>query len=401
MISEEQEVSLATRKTKGAKGGGTIRQRPDGRWEARYTLGIDPGTGKQIQKSVYGKTQKEVRQKLTAITAEIDSGVYQEPCKMTVNEWLDIWLKDYQIGVKDSTAYLYERQAKLYLRPALGNIPLETLKAHTVQRLYNLLSQEHDGQPALSAKSIKNIHGVLHKALQQAVLLNYIRYNPTTACVLPKIVKKEIHPLTDQQTAQLLNLLKGGKYEIPLTVDLFTGLREGELLGLMWDCVDFDKGTILVNKQLHRSQKKGEGYYFAPPKNNKSRTIRPAPYVMTLLRQQKLVQTQMRLAAGPAWQESGLVFTNEFGRYISLQAVFDCFKRTVRKVGLPNLRIHDLRHTYAVNSIRAGDDIKIVQSNLGHATAAFTLDVYGHFTDDMRSVSAQRMEGFITNVLNL
>ena len=320
---------------------------------------------------------------------------------MTVNEWLDIWLADYQIGVKDSTAYLYERQAKLYLRPALGNIPLETLKAHTVQRLYNLLSQEHDGQPALSAKSIKNIHGVLHKALQQAVLLNYIRYNPTTACVLPKIVKKEIHPLTDQQTAQLLNLLKGGKYEIPLTVDLFTGLREGELLGLMWDCVDFDKGTILVNKQLHRSQKKGEGYYFAPPKNNKSRTIRPAPYVMTLLRQQKLVQTQMRLAAGPAWQESGLVFTNEFGRYISLQAVFDCFKRTVRKVGLPNLRIHDLRHTYAVNSIRAGDDIKIVQSNLGHATAAFTLDVYGHFTDDMRSVSAQRMEGFITNVLNL
>lgn len=320
---------------------------------------------------------------------------------MTVNEWLDIWLKDYQIGVKDSTAYLYERQAKLYLRPALGNIPLETLKAHTIQRLYNSLSQEHDGQPALSVKTIKNIHGVLHKALQQAVLLNYIRYNPTTACVLPKIVKKEIHPLTDQQTAQLLNLLKGSKYEIPLTIDLFTGLREGELLGLMWDCVDFDKGTILVNKQLHRSQKKGEGYYFAPPKNNKSRTIRPAPYVMTLLRQQKLVQTQMRLAAGPAWQESGLVFTNEFGRYISLRAVFDCFKRTVRKVGLPNLRIHDLRHTYAVNSIRAGDDIKTVQSNLGHATAAFTLDVYGHFTDDMRQASSQRMEQFISGVLGL
>ena len=254
MISEEQEVSLTTRKTKGAKGGGTIRQRPDGRWEARYTLGIDPGTGKQIQKSVYGKTQKEVRQKLTAITAEIDDGTYQEPCKMTVNEWLDIWLKDYQIGVKDSTAYLYERQAKLYLRPALGNIPLETLKAHTIQRLYNSFSQEHDGQPALSAKTIKNIHGVLHKALQQAVLLNYIRYNPTTACVLPKIVKKEIHPLTDQQAAQLLNLLKGSKYEIPLTVDLFTGLREGELLGLMWNCVDFEKGTILVNKQLRRSQ---------------------------------------------------------------------------------------------------------------------------------------------------
>ena len=129
---------------------------------------------------------------------------------------------------------------------------------------------------------------MLHKALQQAVLLNYIRYNPTTACVLPKIVKKEIHPLTDQQTAQLLNLLKGSKYEIPLTVDLFTGLREGELLGLMWDCVDFEKGTLLINKQLRRSQRKGGTYYFSPPKNNKSRTITPAPYVMKLLQAQKV-----------------------------------------------------------------------------------------------------------------
>lgn len=177
---------------------------------------------------------------------------------MTVNEWLDIWLRDYQIGVKDSTAYLYERQAKLYLRPVLGSIPLETLKAHTIQRLYNSLSQEHDGQLALSAKAIKNIHGVLHKALQQAVLLNYIRYNPTTACVLPKIVKKEIHPLTDQQTAQLLNLLKGSKYEIPLTVDLFTGLREGELLGLMWDCVVLKRvRSSLISSSVEASERVG------------------------------------------------------------------------------------------------------------------------------------------------
>ena len=401
MISEEQEVSLATRKTKGAKGGGTIRQRPDGRWEARYTLGIDPGTGKQIQKSVYGKTQREVRQKLTAITAEIDNGTYQEPCKMTVNEWLDIWLKDYQIGVKDSTAYLYERQAKLYLRPALGNIPLETLKAHTVQRLYNSLSQEHDGQPALSAKTIKNIHGVLHKALQQAVLLNYIRYDPTTACVLPKIVKKEIHPLTDQQTAQLLNLLKGSKYEIPLTVDLFTGLREGEVLGLGWEHIDFQAGTLTVKRQLRREQKKGGEYYFSPPKNNKSRCLTLAPSVIQLFRLQKLEQNSMRMEAGDAWEEHGLIFTNQTGGYLSYRTVYDCFKRIVRNIGAPATRFHDLRHTFAVASIKSGDDIKTVQENLGHATAAFTLDVYGHFTDDMRSVSAQRMEGFITNVLNL
>ena len=392
---------MTTKATKNAKGGGTIRKRSDGRWEARYTLGIDPKTGKQIQKSVYGKTQKEVRQKLTAITAEIDDGTYMKPCRMTLDEWLDIWLRDYLTGVKPSTAYLYQRQAKLYIRPALGSVRLDRLEPHTIQRFYNSLHEERDGKPPLSAKSIKNIHGILHKALQQAVLLNYLRTNPTNACILPKIIKKEIHPMDDRDTALFLEAIKGCRYELLLKVDLFTGLREGELLGLMWDCVDFEKGTILVNKQLRRSQRKGGTYYFSPPKNNKGRTITPAPYVMKLLQAQKVQQAKHRLMAGPAWEDSGLVFTNEFGRYVSYRAIFDSFKRIVKRIGLPDARIHDLRHTYAVNCIRAGDDIKTVQSNLGHATAAFTLDVYGHFTDDMRSVSAQRMEGFITNVLNL
>ena len=394
---------------KGANSAGSIRKITTTRngkeytyWQGRYTEGYDACTGKQIQRSITGKTQKEVAQKLRQITAKIDAKTYVAPCKLSISEWMSIWAQDYLVGVKASTAYLYRRTIELYIDPHLGHIRLDALNAHTVQHFYNELAKpsKPDAAP-LSAKSIKNIHGVLHKALQQAVLLNYIRYNPTTACVLPKIVKKEIHPLTDQQTAQLLNLLKGSKYEIPLTVDLFTGLREGELLGLIWDCVDFEKGTILVNKQLRRSQRKGGTYYFSPPKNNKSRTITPAPYVMKLLQAQKVQQARQRLMAGPAWEDSGLVFTNEFGRYISYRAIFDSFKRIVKRIGLSDARIHDLRHTYAVNCIRAGDDIKTVQSNLGHATAAFTLDVYGHFTDDMRSVSAQRMEGFIANVLNL
>ena len=402
-------MSRKNENKKGANGAGSIRKITTTRngkeytyWQGRYTEGYDACTGKQIQRSITGKTQKEVAQKLRQITAEIDAKTYVAPCKLSISEWMSIWAQDYLVGVKASTAYLYRRTIELYIDPHLGHIRLDALNAHAVQHFYNELAKpsKPDAAP-LSAKSIKNIHGVLHKALQQAVLLNYIRYNPTTACVLPKIVKKEIHPLTDQQTAQLLNLLKGSKYEIPLTVDLFTGLREGELLGLIWDCVDFEKGTILVNKQLRRSQRKGGTYYFSPPKNNKSRTITPAPYVMKLLQAQKVQQARQRLMAGPAWEDSGLVFTNEFGRYISYRAIFDSFKRIVKRIGLSDARIHDLRHTYAVNCIRAGDDIKTVQSNLGHATAAFTLDVYGHFTDDMRSVSAQRMEGFIANVLNL
>lgn len=398
MISEEMEETLATRMTKGAKGGGTIRQRPDGRWEARYTLGIDPGTGKQIQKSVYGKTQREVRQKLTAITAEIDSGVYQEPCKMTVNEWLDIWLKDYQISVKDSTAYLYERQAKLYLRPALGNIPLETLKAHMVQRLYNSLSQEHDGQPALSAKTIKNIHGVLHRALDQAQKMGYIRNNPLAAVTLPRIEKKQIKPLEDGELCAFLKEICGDPYELVYFVTVFTGLRQGEVLGLTWDCVNFDKQTLLINKQ-HGKRKGTCEYCFSSLKNDRPRVIEAANSVMDALRMQKARQQRWATLLRGEWNNpDNLVFTTETGRYLCNQTVYLAFKKVMRRLHLDEVRFHDLRHTFAVNSLKSGDDIKTVQENLGHQTAAFTLDVYAYATSSMKHESANRMDQYIHNV---
>ena len=402
-------MSRKNENKKGANGAGSIRKIATTRngkeytyWQGRYTEGYDACTGKQIQRSITGKTQKEVAQKLRQITAEIDAKTYVAPCKLSVAEWMAVWAQDYLVGIKASTAYLYKRTIELYIEPHLGHIRLDTLNAHTVQHFYNELAKPSKPEVApLSAKSIKNIHGVLHKALKQAVLTGYLRTNPSEACILPRIIRKEMRPLEEDQVAVFLREVQGHPHEYLYKIALFTGLREGELLGLMWDCVDFEKGTILINKQLRRSQRKGGTYYFSPPKNNKSRTITPAPYVMKLLQAQKVQQARQRLMAGPAWEDSGLVFTNEFGRYVSYRAIFDCFKRIVKRIGLPDARIHDLRHTYAVNCIRAGDDIKTVQSNLGHATAAFTLDVYGHCTDDMRSVSAQRMEGFITNVLNL
>ena len=169
----------------------------------------------------------------------------------------------------------------------------------------------------------------------------------------------------------------------------------------MWDCVDFDRGSILIDKQLNKSQRKEGGYSFNPTKNGKSRLIVPAPYVMELLREQRDLQTKWKKDAGSAWNnKDNLVFTNELGRYVSFRALYDCFKRIVKGLGMPNVRIHDLRHTYAVNSLRAGDDIKTVQENLGHATAAFTLDFYGHCTDEMRLASANRMQAFISQRVN-
>ncbi len=153
---------------KAAAGAGTIRKKTVTRsgkqyvyWEARYSVGFDPGTGKQIQKSITGKSQKEVAQKLKAATASIDAGTYILPNKMTVGQWLDIWQRDYLGGVKASTAFHYGEQIRLYLKPALGAVKLEALNTHTIQHFYNRLSAERaNGKPGLSPKSVKNIHGL-------------------------------------------------------------------------------------------------------------------------------------------------------------------------------------------------------------------------------------------------
>ena len=397
-----------TKTGKGAGGAGSIRKittTKNGKtytyWQGRYTEGFDPGTGKQIQRSITGKTQKEVAQKLRQITASLDDGTYKTPCKLTVGEWLDIWTQDYLGGVKASTAYLYKKNVELYIAPHLGNIKLEALNAHTIQHFYNqLVSPTDPAVNPLSAKTVKNIHGVFHKAMQQAVLIGYLRYNPADACILPRIECKKIKPFDDTQISAFLTAIQGNRFETLFILTLFTGMREGEVLGLTWDCIDFHTGIISVEKQMQLHQDKGsKGYELVSPKNGRSRTIAAAQTVLARLQQQRRWQMQQKLLLGSDWQNpEGLVFTNEFGTHLTKPTVYREYKRIVAAIGCPNARFHDLRHSYAVAAIRAGDDIKTVQGNLGHATAAFTLDVYGHVTDQMKRESADRMERFIRTV---
>lgn len=298
---------------------------------------------------------------------------------------------------------------------------LQVLTAPQIQKFYNGLrkdgmkvpKRDKDGKAVkkdgkavyesvpMSAKSIKNVHGVLHKALQQAVEVGYIRFNPSDACKLPRVEKKELHPLDEREIAAFLREIKGHRFETLYTVTLFTGMREGEVLGLKWDRVDFQRGIILIDQQLHHDKGAGGQYSFASLKNDKARIITPAPWVMELLKHHRAAQTEQHLQAGSLWENSGLVFTDELGRHLREFTVYRRFKEAVAAIGRPDARFHDLRHSYAVAAIRAGDDIKTVQGNLGHATAAFTLDIYGHVTDQMKQASAQRMEGYIKQVLGL
>ena len=394
---------------KSAAGTGTIRKKTVSRngksytfWEARYTAGYDPGTGKQIQRSITGKTQKEVAKKLKEATAAIDAGTYTAPSKMTVGEWLDIWTNEYLGGVKPLTVVSYKAAVETHLKPGLGAIRLEALSAHTVQSFYNGLSEPRKGKGGkdmvLSPKTIKNVHGILHRAIQQAVANGYIRFNPTDACILPRVIKKEIQPLDETQISTFLKAIKGNQYEDLFVTTLFTGMREGEVCGLLWDCVDLDRGTIVVNKQLQLVRNTKGEHQLVPTKNSKGRSITLAPFIVSVLRRVRHQQLENRLRCGECWIGNDHVFTDEIGRYMKPQAVRREFKKVVTEMGCPTTRFHDLRHSYAVAAIKSGDDIKTVQENLGHATAAFTLDVYGHVTDQMKKESAARMERFINAV---
>lgn len=261
-----------------------------------------------------------------------------------------------------------------------------------------MLKPDKEEVRALSAKTVRNVHGVLHKALEQAVQAGYIRSNPASTCKPPRAAKAEIRPLDADQVSAFLRALQGHPHEYLYQVTMFTGLRQGEVLGLTWDCLDMERGTLLVKQQLRREQKKGGKYYLAPSKNSKSRVLTLAPSVVRLFRLQKIKQNGMRVKSGELWQETNLIFTNEIGDRLSYRTVYDCFKRVMVKIGAPDTRFHDLRHTYAVMTIQSGDDIKTVQENLGHATAAFTLDVYGHVTAQMKQASADRIEKFIQSV---
>lgn len=177
-------------------------------------------------------------------------------------------------------------------------------------------------------------------------------------------------------------------------------MREGEVLGLTWDCVDFERGTITVNKQLQKEKIKGGKYYLAETKTSKVRVLTPAQYVMSILKEEQIRQKENRLKLGHMWDNPlNLVFTNTTGRYLAIVTVYKRFKKIVSEIGIPQARFHDLRHTYATLALQEGDDIKTVQTALGHSTVSTTLDIYSHTTETMRKESSKRMDNFINKVI--
>jgi integrase len=387
---------MPRKSTRNAQGGGTIRQRADGRWEARYTLGRDPGTGKQVQKSVYGSSQAEVRRKLAQAIAEIDSGIYQAPNKITVSAWMQEWLTTFCEGkIKPLSYQTYAGLIRNHINPAIGAVALQALKGAHIQKLYNGMTKS-----GLSGKLVRNVSAVLHKALDMAIKQGIIRTNPCDGAELPKVERHEIKPLADDEIPLFLSAIDPSPMRNAYALCLFAGLREGECLGLSWKQVDFQKGRITISQQLQQSKTNGCRYYIAPStKSGKPRVIDPPPIAFEYLRAEKARQAENRLKAGTAWSNpDDLVFTNELGRHYVILTFYKNFKRIAASIGRPDARPHDLRHTAATVAIASGADIKSVQDMLGHATASFTLNVYAHTSERMMKDTAARMQSYYDGI---
>lgn len=371
---------------KRANGEGSIRRRADGNWEGRYVA-----NGKRH--SVYGRSQKAVREKLTEIQTALDQGRFIEPSKITLEEWFRQWLEVY-CTAKPSSKVKYETDMRVHVLPSLGHLPLQKLTPMAIQQLYH--KKECEG---LAPKTIKGIHCVIHKTLDQAVKLRLIQRNISDDCETPRVVPKEMRPLKDAEVGAFLQANKGSVYEQLNYVAVFTGMRQGELIGLTWDCIDFERGTIRLYRQIQKEKQKGGQYKFVPLKNSEARTIMPAQQVMKVLQQVKGQQEEWRNRCGDAWyNQDSLVFTNPMGVHLCPFTVFKHFKKIVKRLGLAEVRFHDLRHTFAVLSLQNGADIKSVSVMMGHSTVAFTMDKYGHVSDAMQIANANRMQNYIDSL---
>lgn len=371
---------------RNASGNGSVRQRADGTWEGRCYI-----NGKR--RSFYAERQTDVLKKMREALKMQDDGIFFEPTKATMAQWLDVWMEEYVKMTNKPLSYsTYKSRIDTHIKPYLGREKLTEVNATQIQSLYNHLHRTKK----LAPKTIKNVHGILHKALQQAIKLRYIGFNPCDACTLPRAEKREIKPLTEEELKMFLREIENGEPLKDLfTVAVFTGMREGEICGLSWKDVDFKNGTITVRQQLCREKERGGTHYIATTKNSKVRTLTVAPFVMDILHRVRKEQLKNRLLVGAEWQnEFDVVFTNEIGKHIVPYTANKRFKRIAEKIGRADARFHDLRHTYAVTALQEGDDVKTVQQNLGHATASFTLDVYGHVSEKMKIESAMRMQSY-------
>ena len=376
-----------------ASGEGMIRKKPNGDWEGRIVVGHKQN-GNPIFRYVYGKTQKEMMQKLNVMKEQYKSANLTEDSNMTVSEWLDKWLTEYLPGtVRPQTVDRHRRIVNTYIKPHIGKKKLAFLSTNEVQRMYVKLKKTGriKKHPVygyeLADNTVIDIHATLHRALEIAVNNHLILKNPTKATVRPKKKKKDLQILNDAELDILMQSMDDDKeWGDFFYLELTTGLRRGEICGLRWRDFDEKEGVIRIKTSI--SLLKGGVIYEGGPKTDESkRKILLPKTTADRLRNRKRI--------------SEWIFPNILNPSLPIAppAAYRKAKSLVRKLNLPNISFHDLRHTFATHALATGVDAVTLSTILGHTNPSFTVDRYTHVTGDMQKRASEIVGNFIEEIL--
>jgi integrase len=363
---------------------GSIVKRADGRWMARVS--VEGGR----RKTYYARTRAEVAQLLTQARHDLGIGLPLLDERQTVQQYLETWIEMVKSQIRGSSSRRYGDYVRVHLIPGLGKIPLAKLSAQQVQLFYSRKLGE-----GLASTTVRHIHGVLHRALKDALRMGLVQRNVTEMVRAPRRANREMVTLSEEQVRRLLDVVADDRFEALYVLAVTTGMREGELLGLRWQDVDLERATLQVRMSV---QETAGPYILAETKTTYSRrsTALTQAAVDALLRHRD-AQAEERRLMGEAWDSSlDLVFPNGFGGImIPHNLAKRAFKRYLAKAGLPDMRFHDLRHTAATVLLSRGVNVKVVSELLGHADVSITLRVYAHVLPHMQQSAVAAMEGMV------
>lgn len=369
-------------------GDGMVRKRDDGRWEGRIVVG-HKANGAPIFRHVYAKTQKALTEKLHQSIECYQDVELTEDSRMTLGEWLDRWLAEYKDGtIRSGTLEGYRNYIENYIKPQLGGKQVSLITTQDVQRMYRRLKsggrvrEDAEGSKRLSDSTVRHIHTMLHGAMKAAVQAHIIPKNPTENATVPKSNYKPMQVLNEQELDTFLQAVqKDDIWREFFYTELMTGLRRGEICALMWRDFDAKAGTLGISRTLHS---KGQGVYaLGDTKTSKgNRTIILPESVAALLRARKKASISQWIFPHPTSPELPMNPGTAYRR----------LKPLLEEAGLPSIRFHDLRHTFATLTLQNGMDVKTLSAMLGHVSAATTLEIYTHSTSDMQHAAARKID---------
>lgn len=364
--------------------GSVSLHRPTNLWRAR----LPDGKGGKITR--YAKTQKAALKLLEDLRRRRDSGMSLRSDRVTVAAYLKGWLDDVAVlRVRGRTLEGYRQHVRDHLAPFFDGVPMASLSMGHVQKLIADL-----GRRGLSPSTIRRVHATLRSALTEAVRQGLVDRNVAKLVTLPRATRPAVRAATDADARAIQIAVQGDRLEALFVLALFSGLRQGELLGLAWDDLDLAGGTLTVRQTL---TSRGGTVTLGEPKTASSkRTVHIPDAALQTLRRHKDAQAFEAKRLGDPWANtSNLVFVTELGKPLNGTAVTHKFQDLIESAGLPDMRFHDLRHAAATLMLASGLDIKIVSEQLGHANISQTGDIYGHISPATKREAADRLDSFV------